>query len=94
MAFVAVGYPGLPTSTPSWDWWPLAGIALTLWFVRSVLRRSLGAIDLAVALVAGVVFAAAVHTWGIPGGAGIVLGLLAAGIVLRRRPQGRTPPAV
>jgi hypothetical protein len=85
MAFVAVGYPGWPTPTQSWDWWPLVGIALALWFIRSVLGRALGPIVLVVSLVAGLVFASVVHTWGVPGGAGITLILVASALAHRRR---------
>jgi len=39
MAIIAVGYPGSPTSANPWDWWPVVGFALSLWFIRSVLGR-------------------------------------------------------
>ena len=94
MTFLAVGYPGWPTSTPSWDWWPLPGIALALWFIRSALRRPLKGIELAVSVVAGLAFASVVHGWGIPGGAGIVLTLVVAAAVLRRRPLRHADPPV
>jgi hypothetical protein len=33
MAIIAVGYPGSPTSANPWDWWPVVGFALSLWFI-------------------------------------------------------------
>jgi hypothetical protein len=93
MAVVAVGYPGWPTSGGPWDWWPLLGIALALWFIRSVLGRPLGVISLVVCLFAGLVFATAVHAWGVLGGATIFLSLVAAALLLRRRtPRPPLPP--
>jgi hypothetical protein len=94
MAFVAVGGPRSPISDASWDWWPLLGIALTLWFIRSVLRRPLGAIELVLCLFAGLGFATAVHAWGILGGTTIIVILIAASLLVRRSASRSTPPPV
>ena len=94
MAFIGVGYPGWPAPTQSWDWWPLVGIALALWFIRSVLGRAVGAIELVLSLVAGLGFASVVHAWGTPGGSAIILILVAAALALRRRAPRRTVPPV
>jgi hypothetical protein len=93
MAFVAVGGPRSPITDTSWDWWPLLGIALALWFIRSVLGRRLGAIELVVCLFAGLGFAAVVHAWGILGGATIILILVTTALLVRRRtPRSALPP--
>jgi hypothetical protein len=94
MAFVAVGGPRSPISDASWDWWPLLGIVLALWFIRSVLGRRLGAVELVVCLFAGLGFATAVHVWGVPGGATITLMLIAASLALRRRTSRSALPPV
>jgi hypothetical protein len=92
MAFLAVGGARPPVSDASWDWWPLLGIVLALWFIRSGLGRRLGAIELVLCLFAGLGFATVVHTWGIVGGATIIL-ILAATVLLRRRaPRSALPP--
>jgi hypothetical protein len=92
MAFVAVGGPRSPIPDPSWDWWPLLGIALTLWFIRSVLRRPLGAMELVLCLFAGLGFATAVHAWGVPGGATIIVILVATSLVRRSASRSTLPP--
>jgi hypothetical protein len=94
MAFVAVGGPRSPISDTSWDWWPLLGIVLALWFIRSVLGRPLGAIELVLCLFAGLGFATAVHAWGILGGATIILVLVATALLVRRRTSRSTVPPV
>jgi hypothetical protein len=94
MAFVAVGGPRSPISDASWDWWPLLGIVLALWFIRSVLGRRLGAVELVVCLFAGLGFATVVHAWGIPGGAMITLILIAASLALGRRTSRSALPPV
>jgi hypothetical protein len=94
MGFIAVGGPRSPISDTSWDWWPLLGIVLALWFIRSVLGRALGAIELIVCLFAGLGFATVVHAWGIPGGATIMLVLVAAALLVRRRTSRPALPPV
>ncbi len=92
MAFIAVGGPRSPITDTSWDWWPLLGIALALWFIRSVLGRRLGVLALVFCVLAGLGFATVVHTWGILGGATIILILLATATVRRRTPRSTLPP--
>jgi hypothetical protein len=94
MAIIAVGYPGSPTSANPWDWWPLVGFALSLWFIRSVLGRALGVIVLVLCLFAGLMFATAVHAWGVLGGATIGLVLAAVAVLFRRRDPRATLPSV
>ena len=94
MGFVAVGGPRSPISDPSWDWWPLLGIVLALWFIRSVLGRPLGAIELVLCLLAGLGFATVVHAWGIPGGATITLVLVGTALLVRRRASRSAHPPV
>jgi high-affinity Fe2+/Pb2+ permease len=93
MAFLAVGGPRSPITDASWDWWPLLGIALALWFIRSVLGRRLGAVELVLCLFAGLGFATVVHSWGILGGATIILILAATALVRRRAPRSPLPPS-
>jgi hypothetical protein len=92
MAFLAVGGARPPVSDASWDWWPLLGIVLALWFIRSGLGRRLGAIELVLCLVAGLGFKTVVHTWGIVGGATIILILAATAVLRRRAPRSALPP--
>jgi hypothetical protein len=92
MAFLAVGGPRSPITDASWDWWPLLGIALALWFVRAVLGRGLGAIELMLCLFAGLGFATVVHAWGILGGATIILILAVTALARRRAPRSPLPP--
>jgi hypothetical protein len=92
MIFIAVGGPRSPITDTSWDWWPLLGIALALWFIRSVLRRPLGVLELVLCLFAGLGFATVVHTWGILGGATIILILVATASVRRQTPRSTLPP--
>ncbi len=92
MAFIAVGGPRSPITDTSWDWWPLLGIALALWFIRSVLGRRVGVLELVLCLFAGLGFATVVHTWGILGGATIILILVATASVRRRTPRSTMPP--
>jgi hypothetical protein len=92
MTLLAVGGPRSPISDTSWDWWPLLGIALALWFVRSVLGRPLGAIELVVCLFAGLGFATAVHAWGILGCATIIFILVAAALARRSASRATLPP--
>lgn len=94
MGFVAVGGPRSPISDTSWDWWPLLGIVLALWFIRSVLGRPLGAIELVVCLFAGLGFATAVHAEGVLGAATIIFVLVATALVVRRRSWRSTLPPV
>jgi high-affinity Fe2+/Pb2+ permease len=94
MAFVAVGGPRSPITDASWDWWPLLGIVLALWFIRPVLGRRLGAIELVVCLFAGLGFATVVHAWGVPGGATITLILIGTALLMRRRASRFALPPV
>ena len=97
MAIIAVGYPGSPTSANPWDWWPLVGFALSLWFIRSVMGRALGVVVLVLCLFSGLIFATAVHAWGVVGGVlgGATIGLVLAAVsaLFRRRdPRPTLPP--
>jgi hypothetical protein len=92
MAFLAVGGARSPITDVSWDWWPLLGIALALWFIRSVLGRRLGALELVLCLFAGLGFATVVHAWGTLAGATIILILAATALIRRRAPRRALPP--
>jgi hypothetical protein len=92
MAFLAVGGTRSPITDAPWDWWPLLGIALALWFIRTVLGRRLGAIELLVCLFAGLGFATVVHACGTLGGATIILIVAAASLLRRRTPRRALPP--
>jgi hypothetical protein len=88
MGIVAVGVPGWPLPSTSWDLWPFAGIALTLLFSRNPLRIRIRPGVVAVALAVGPCFALAVHTWGVVttfAAAACIGGLVAAIVRTARR---------
>jgi len=65
MAVIAVGVPGWPVPSTSWDLWPFIGIALTLLLARNPLRVRVWPWAVAIALLVGPCFAFAVHSWGV-----------------------------
>ena len=92
MEVVALGHPGWPAPTPSWDWWPFVGISLVL----LVATRSLGLhvtvplVGAAVAL--GPCFATAVHAWGVAPAFALVLVARSIAISVRKTSRPGSPP--
>jgi hypothetical protein len=65
MGLVAVGYPGWPPAATVWDWWPIVGIALTLWIAFAGLHVRFRPGILLLAIAVGPVFASLVHGFGV-----------------------------
>jgi hypothetical protein len=91
---VAVGYPGWQNVAHPWDWWPLVGIALTLWFLRFVLHHHFDLGSVVLALGGGLLFASTVHAWGLTGGIATWLVLDVAALILRGRDRRNDAPPV
>ncbi len=83
MSEIAVGVPVLSAPSMDWNWWPVLGIPLILiitlrWFG---FPRRLGVVIGGV--VAGLVFADAVASWGVIPGLMTLAGMLAAALLTR-----------
>jgi hypothetical protein len=93
MLIVAVGVPGWPAPSTSWDGWPFIGVAFVCVIGVRCFGARFGMPLFATAIALGPVFATAVHHWGVVPSLGWVV-ILASGIALVRRrisDQGRPP---
>jgi len=61
---LALGTPGWPTPSTSWDWWPFLGIVLALVVAHRGFRLPMRPIVLFLAVAFGPIFATLVHAWG------------------------------
>jgi hypothetical protein len=77
----------LTRPNPTWDWWSLVGIVVVVILLRSWLRRALAWWMLAVAVVGGLAFSAAMRAWGVVPVVGGVVLLHVIGGARRTRPQ-------
>jgi hypothetical protein len=92
---VAVGVPGWPTPSTSWDWWSLVGIVVVCVVATRWLGLRLGFPLLAVAVCLGPIIAMIVHRHGVIAGSGwIVLLAIAASLIRRFVVSVRRPPTV
>jgi hypothetical protein len=90
---VAVGVPGWPAPSTSWDWWSLVGIVLVCFVAMRSLRFHLRVPLVAVAIFVGPIVALLVHRLGvIPGLAWFALVATAASWLRSiTRSDGRPP---
>ena len=77
----------LTRPNPTWDWWSLVGILVVMVLLRSWLRSALAWWMLALAVVGGLVFSAAMQAWGVVPVLGAVVLLHVVGVARRTRPQ-------
>jgi len=90
---IAVGW-NAPLGDPSihgWDFWPIVGILIALFFVRRVLRKPLTLPSIICSFFAGTVFASAVDRFGVIPIAAWVVPLALIGTRRRGVPPGATP---
>jgi hypothetical protein len=92
MTLLALGYPGWPHPSTSWDWWPFVGIACMLVVLHGALRLRPRPGLVMLTIAGGPLFATSIHRWGVlPVLTTTLLGW--AGLMLsRRRPAEGAPP--
>jgi hypothetical protein len=73
MVELAIGNPGWPHPSTSWDWWAPVGLLLTLFLLRRSLHAPFIGRVIAAAIVGGLVFAQLVHRLGVAIAMGLVL---------------------
>jgi hypothetical protein len=94
MTPLAVGVPGWPRSSTSWDWWSLVGIVLICLIARRFTGVRLGFPLVVAAIFLGPVVAAAIHRFGVvPVGGAVGIGWVALSLARSAR-SDRRPPAV
>jgi hypothetical protein len=89
---LALGHPGWPAPTPSWDWWPLVGIVLVLLIGTRSLGLHVTVPMVAVAVGLGPCFATVVHAWGVVPAAAFTLLVRAVAVRARSTPRPGPPP--
>ena len=89
---MALGHPGWPAPTPSWDWWPLVGVVLVLLIGTRSLGLHLTVPIVAVAIALGPCFATVVHAWGVAPAVALVMATRAVAIRMRSPASRGNPP--
>jgi hypothetical protein len=87
MDLVALGHPGWPAPSATWDWWPLLGFVLALLVSTRSLGLHVSIPVIAVAIAVGPFFATVVHAWGV--GPALVVVFAVRWLVVRARLTGR-----
>ncbi len=86
MTPLALGYPGWPHPSTSWDWWPFVGMVCALVLLLGTMRLRLGVAVVIATIAAGPLFATAIHRWGVASVLAPIVLVWACVILYRRRP--------